>query len=166
MITLMIGNVAGLIAYMVAKDYGIDAVVAYDNKQLYREMGNKVYGSIKEVHTNSRILLSVHGREIVPDEILSKYRYSANVHPYFNKYKGKTPIKRAIIDNCITADVTSHEMTNKVDEGDIIFQEEKIVSSKTEQEIYIELYPLYAKVIKDTITYFHTNDQHYSNYLG
>ena len=151
MITLMVGNIAGLIAVSVAQKYGIDCLVAYDNSSLYREMGFKVFDSIKYVTIDSEILLSVHGREIVPIGILDKYKYAVNVHPYFNKYKGKSPIKRALEDGNTSADVTSHKMIEKVDVGEIIIQETTTVWGKTQQEIYTELYPLYARVIKKTI---------------
>lgn len=171
MITLLLGNVVGLIAYAIAKDYGIDAIVAYDNIQVYREFGAKVFDSIGQMevwHTpyikeESRILLSVHGRKIVLDKTLKRYGYCVNVHPFYNKYKGKSPVKRAIADHYTEADVTAHRMTSKVDEGEILFQEKRNIFGKTEQEVYQELYPLYAKVIKQTIEFFITNDKHYSN---
>ena len=179
MITLLLGNVAGLIAYTIANDYEIDAVVAYDNRQVYREFGAKVYDSIKQMevwHTpyvedESRILMSVHGREIVPDETLKRYGYCVNVHPFYNKYKGVSPVKRAIADHYTEADVTAHKMTSKVDEGEILFQEKILVAKLgmlgltgvTEQGVYQELYPLYAKVIRQTIEFYITNDKHYSN---
>ena len=169
MITLLLGNVVGLIAYTIAKEcsycYGIDAVVAYDNKRVYQEFGAKVYDSIKQLKTESRILLSVHGREIVPDEILKRYGYCVNVHPFYEKYKGISPIKRAIADHYTKADVTAHRMTSKVDEGEILFQEKTIVKGRTEQEIYSELYPLYAMVIRQVIRFCITNDKHSSNYV-
>ena len=158
----MIGNIVGLIAVNVCKDYGINSIVAYDNKLLYKELGFNVFDSIKEVDSNYRMLLSVHGREIVPDNILNAFVHCINVHPFYNTFKGKSPIKRALLAGCKKADVTSHKMTNRVDEGDIVFQETKTVVGKTEQEIYSELYPLYAKVIKETIDYCITDDKHYS----
>jgi len=151
MITLMIGNIAGLIAFSIAKDYGVDAIVAYDNKELYKEMGFNVFNSIKDNLPDSKMLLSVHGREIVPVEILKRYEFTANVHPFFNKYKGGSPIKRALEDWDRLADVTSHIMIEKVDSGEILFQETMTIKGETQQEIYAELYPLYAKVIKKTI---------------
>ena len=171
MITLLAGNVVGLIAYTIAKDYGIDVVVAYDNIQVYREFGVRTYDSVKHmeawytsyVKEESRILLSVHGREIVSDETLKRYGYCVNVHPFYNKYKGISPIKRAIADHYTEADVTAHKMTSQVDKGDILFQEKTIVKGNTEQEIYAELYPLYAKVIEQTIGFCITSDKHYSN---
>ena len=162
MITLMIGNVVGLIAVNICKDYGINSIVAYDNKVLYKELGFKVFDSITEVDSDYRILLSVHGREIVPDNILNKYIHCVNVHPFYNKFKGKSPVQRALLAGCKDADVTAHKMTNKVDEGDIICQETKIIVGKTLQEIYSELYPLYARVIKETVEYYITDDKHYS----
>lgn len=157
---LMIGNTVGLIAVNVCDKYGIDGIVAYDNKITYKRLGYKVFDSIEYVDVESRILLSVHGREIVPESILNKYIYTANVHPFYDKYKGKSPVKRALEDNCREADVTSHKMIATVDEGNILFQEKKIVTGNTEEEIYSELYPLYAKVIKDTMDYFITCDKY------
>jgi len=159
MITLMAGNIVGLIATMIIKDYGIDAIVAYDNKELYKELGFNVYDSIKDVKTCSSILLSVHGREIVPDEILKNYIYCVNIHPFLNRYKGKNPVKRTLKDKNHLADVSSHYMTSKVDEGRILFQETMEVKGTTEQEIYTELYPLYARVIKSTLEYLITKDK-------
>ena len=157
MVTLMVGNIAGLLAVMIANDYGIDSIVAYDNKDLYRELGFKVYDSIKDVEHISLILLSVHGREIVPAKILKEYKYCVNVHPFYNKYKGIRPVKRALENKEEVGEVTSHYMIEKVDEGKIIFQGHKTISGSTEQEIYQELYPLYAGVIKKTLDFLNTD---------
>ena len=153
----MAGQTVGLIATMIAKDYGIDSIVAYDNKELYRELGFNVYDSIKDVDTYRLILLSVGGREIVPPEILKRYKYCVNVHPFYDNYKGTRPVKRALENRDEVADVTSHYMIDKVDEGRIIFQEHRIISGKTEQEVYTELYPLYAKIITQTLEFLNTD---------
>lgn len=156
MITLMVGQFVGLLGVSIAKDYGITSVVAYDNLEMYRQMGLRVYSTIHDERfivdvLRSDILLSVHGREIVPIELLRKARYAVNVHPFYKFFKGANPVKRAIKHHVQQADVTAHEMTEKLDEGKIIAQETMTVIGQTEEEIYKQLYPLYAKVIKDAV---------------
>jgi methionyl-tRNA formyltransferase len=160
----MIGQTAGLIAFLLTKQHNIISIVCYDNKNLYESFGYKCYDSIYDERfidglLKSRLLLCVHGREIVPVSLLRKVRYTANVHPFYEKYKGKSPIKRALIDNCIDADVTSHEMTENVDNGKVIAQHKLTISGDTVEKVYNELYPTYAKVIDDTINFFLTEDK-------
>ena len=161
-ISLLLGKTAGLLAFLIAQKYNIVSIVAYDNKEIYKNY--PVFDSIHdqkfiESLSQTRLLLSVHGREIVPKSILDKVAYKANVHPFYEKYKGSAPIDRAIRDNYRNADVTAHIMTEKLDNGEIIVQLHKEVKGIVEQEIYNELYPLYVRVIQGTIEYFDLNDK-------
>ena len=163
-ICLMVGNTAGLFSTLVIRGHEIVSVVAYDNKDLYEGLGPRVYDSINDERfitdvSNSRMLLCVHGREIVPIELLRKVRYAVNVHPYFIKFKGAKPIKQAIKWGESYADVTAHEMTEVIDEGNIIAQEFKMVTLTNEAEVYNQLYPLYMRVVKDAVKFCETNDK-------
>jgi methionyl-tRNA formyltransferase len=163
MIFLMVGNVAGQLAVDLAKPFGIGSIVAYDNKESYQRQGLRVYDSIHDERFYDALLsndlLCVHGREIVPETILRRSRRAVNVHPYFEKYKGKSPIQRALNDKDYHADVTAHKMTAKVDEGQIVYQEKKIILGRNVQDTYFELYPLYVKVIRSVLDKWRLDDQ-------
>lgn len=166
MICLMVGNTVGMLAVTEAHSYGIKSIVAYDNQKLYQKLGYRVYDTIYDerfiTDLQSNTLLCVHGREIVPLHLLRKTRYAINVHPYFNYYKGKSPIKRAIEENNSDADVTAHYMTENVDEGGVLFQEKVLIENiknKSEMVVYSELYHLYVKAVRLTLKYLQTEDK-------
>ena len=87
-------------------------------------------------------LLSVHGREIVPDSILEKLD-CFNIHPYLYCYKGSKPIKRAIDSGNRFASVGLHRMTREIDQGEVICEYFTKVDLDSEERVYEQLYPLY-----------------------
>lgn len=95
------------------------------------------------------LLLSVHGREIVKKELIKLPRIGAiNLHPYLYKYKGANPVERAFADRDFNASVGAHMMEEMVDEGRVLIEEfADAGGSKSVEEIYNRLYPLYGSVL-------------------
>lgn len=99
------------------------------------------------------LLLCVHGREIVPEDVLTWFRLGGiNLHPFLDKYPGANPIERAISAGEKVATVHAHRMTSEVDKGEIVAYATAKIPTKSEQStldpvhVYNELYPLYTQV--------------------
>ncbi len=131
----------------------ITGVVAYDEtvNKLASALSVPIFSSIKspevnKILRNSDVLVSVHGREIVPQHILDIPRYGAiNVHPCLYRYKGAHPIERMLQDRCTKGSVGVHRMTEHVDEGEVLHEEfVDVTGSQTVVEIYNDLYPYYS----------------------
>lgn len=162
------GRQAGCVGLLslLASGCNVLAVVAYDDfvKMLAEQLKIPTFASIKDknfvkIVEDSDILVSVHGREIVPPNILKiPSKGCINVHPCLYRYKGADPIGRLLKDKNTKASVGVHYMEEKVDAGKVIIEEFVDVSGKkTVDEVYNELYPYYAttllkalKIICDT----------------
>ncbi len=99
------------------------------------------------------LLLCVHGRRIIPKEVLKRFRLGGiNLHPFLGKYPGANPVERAILAGEREATVYAHIMTAQVDRGEVVAHATINIPTKFELpaldvvHIYNELYPLYAKV--------------------
>lgn len=99
------------------------------------------------------LLLCIHGREIVSEDILTEFRFGGiNLHPFLNKYPGANPVGRAISAGEKVATVHAHRMTSQVDKGKILAYASTRIPIKSERpelepiHVYNELYPLYAQV--------------------
>ena len=156
------GKQAGCIGLLsvIAADCEVMAVVAYDD--IMREIADKLnistFKSIKdegviELLQNCDLLISTHGREIVPPSMLETPILGCiNVHPCLYKYKGANPIEQLIQDNNTKASVGIHYMTELVDSGEVILEKFVDVSGKNNvEEIYNELYPYYMLAIIEAI---------------
>jgi len=160
MIAFMGGNHAGVIGLLMSKAYDdVLACVAYteDVKELSLALRIPTYTTIKDpafvnALNGADILLSVHGREIVPLSILNT-RPCINVHPCFFRFKGGDPIGRLLkTEPPYLVDVTAHRMTEIVDTGDVVYSSEKIIDAVSSvQEIYNHLYPMYVETIMNTL---------------
>lgn len=153
-IALMAGKQAGVVGLLTIRAcwHDISAIVSYseDVTRIAEFFKIPVYNSIHHpsfisVLKKSTLLLSVHGREIVPKDLLKLP--AVNVHPYLYTYKGIRPIKQALKDKNYNASVGMHYMTEETDKGQVIIEHRQEVSGSTEKEIYNELYPLYALTI-------------------
>jgi len=138
---------------LIAAGCKIVGTIAYDSflKELATELHIPTYLSLKqpsstEAISQSDLLVSVHGREIVPDSLLKLPRFGGiNVHPCLYRYKGANPVERLLQDACPLASVGVHLMTNKVDEGEVLAEEFVDVTGKqTVEEVYNALYPFYG----------------------
>jgi methionyl-tRNA formyltransferase len=153
---------AGIIGLLtlLSKNINIISIVSYDmNLDIVAdELRIKRYKSIKDKHflsdlSNSDLLISVHGREIVTKDILFIPRKGCiNVHPCLYKYKGANPVQRLIEDKNPLASVGVHFMTEKVDEGKVIVEEfVNLREVNTVEGIYNILYPYYSIALSKAI---------------
>ena len=93
------------------------------------------------------LLVCCHGRKIIPKNMLDK-GICINLHPCLYKYKGANPIKSLLSDKETKASVGCHHMSEKVDEGEVIYEKFVDVSEcKNETEVYNKLYIYYAEVL-------------------
>ncbi|MCK5629671.1 MAG: hypothetical protein KAI26_03570 [Nanoarchaeota archaeon] len=151
------GQQAGCIGLLslLAIDCDIISTVAYDNnvKMLSEELKIPTFSSIHEKQyldsvKEADLLFSVHGRQIVPKDILDMPLLGCvNVHPCLYKYKGTNPIQRMLDDNNSKASIGIHYMVKDIDAGKLIIEEFVDTTGRTVLEVYNELYPYYAKTI-------------------
>lgn len=117
----------------------------------YKTLNSKK--TITELKEKVDLFICCHGWTILSGEFVSQIR-CINFHPCLYHYKGLHPIQRLIHDNNPKASVATHFMTEKIDEGKIIYEEFRIIqdiTKKTEADVYSELYPLYISVLKETL---------------
>jgi len=119
--------------------------------RLAETLGLPMFSSIhdpgfQESLSRSDLLVSVHGREIVPDRMLNVPPLGGiNVHPCLYRYKGANPVARLLQDGNRMASVGVHRMTQKIDEGDVLIEEfVQVEQEETVIEVYNALYPSYA----------------------
>lgn len=157
-ICFMGGKQAGIIGALtvLSKGHTILSAVSYsdDLHSVLSGFDVPLFKSIKDEKfidslRGCDLLLSVHGREIVPQAIIKTPRLGAiNVHPFLYKYKGADPIGRALADKEPKGSVGVHYMTDKVDEGEVIAEEFVDVSGIMSVDgVYNKLYPYYSKAI-------------------
>ena len=104
---------------------------------------------IKKLKQQVDFLICCHGKTILQKELVQQIR-CINLHPCLYKYKGAKPIKRLLEDKNPRASVAAHWMVEKVDAGQVIVEEFidiQNIESKTESQVYSELYPLYSKIV-------------------
>jgi len=122
-------------------------VIQYKNMKISR--CRKIFKSIKDARPGAYdILICVHGREIVPKEFLESLKWGGlNVHPCLWKYKGANPIGRLIQNKDSVASVGCHRMTEKLDEGEVLYETKVRLPIAgdllTSPDVYSILYPLY-----------------------
>ena len=152
------GKQAGCIGLLtlLSQGYEVRCVVAYGQmvSNLASALGFLVYDTIKHpdipaLLEGADLLLSVHCREFVPLALLKIPRLGGlNVHPCLSKYKGASPIQHFMDDSGKVASVGVHRMTEILDEGEILSELYLDVNGcATAEEVYNELYPIYAQAI-------------------
>lgn len=161
-ICFMGGQQAGVIGLLAALAKGsrvlaavsysdeLKVVLDYFNIPVYKTIRNENF--VKSL-SNADLLLSVHGREIVKQDLLKLPRFDAvNIHPFLYKYKGTDPVGRALRDGETKASVGAHIMQERVDEGPVLVEEFVDVSgADSVLEIYNRLYPYYALVVSKAL---------------
>lgn len=141
------------VRYVIAEDDGLkkiasDLKIALKNKDSLNDKKTIDYLAKK-----IDVFICCHGRKILSTEFIERIR-CVNIHPCLYKYKGARPVARLIQDGNPKASVASHWMTEKIDAGETIveiFKNIKDLNKKNEADVYNELYPLYVKVIMETI---------------
>lgn len=105
---------------------------------LNREKLKKNFHSFKEKSTFYEVeqfapdyIISIYGRRIIPSKILNlAKKKSFNFHPsLLPNYKGCFSCSWPIINQEKLTGVTIHEMTDEIDNGDILFQKEVFINS-------------------------------------
>ena len=151
--------VIGLLTAL-AKGNDIIAAVSYSDelKTILDYFDIPAYKTIRDKNfvkslSNADLLLSVHGREIVKQDLLELPRFKpVNIHPFLYKYKGANPVGRALRDGETKASVGAHIMQERVDEGPVLVEEFVDISGANSiLEIYNRLYPHYALVISKAL---------------
>jgi len=161
-VCLMVGKQAGVIGILttLAKKIDILAIVAYDenvemiSKELHIPTFNTIYDKEFVEHlAKSDLLISIHGKEIVPENLLSLPKIGCiNVHPCLYKYKGRDPIIKLLKDGETKASVGVHWMTGSIDSGQVIAEEfVDVTGLKNVTDVYNALYPYYSFVLLKTL---------------
>lgn len=161
-ICFMGGKQAGVIGLLttLAKGHDVLAAVSYsdDLTAVLDSFGIMTYKSICDEDfiqsvTDSDLLLSVHGREIVGSDLLNLPSFGAvNLHPFLYKYKGVDPVTRALGDGESKGSVGAHIMQEQVDEGPVLVEDFVDISgAHSVVEIYNILYPHYAIVLSKAL---------------
>jgi methionyl-tRNA formyltransferase len=149
------GNQAGIVGALTVLSAGnkICSAISYSEEltRILASLGIETESSIFEKRFvealgNADILICVHGRELVPPDLIVLPRLGGiNVHPYLYQYKGANPVGRALKDKNFKASIGVHCMSKEVDEGEILIEEFVDVSgAKSVNEIYNKLYPYYS----------------------
>lgn len=149
------GRQAGCVGLLTLLAVGskISGIVAYDStmEQLAIALRLPRFSSIKqpeveELLSQSDLLVSVHGREIVPSRLLELPRFGGiNTHPCLYAYKGVDPVGRLLHDGNTLASVGIHRMTEKVDQGEVLAEEFiNVVGKRSVDEVYNAIYPHYS----------------------
>ena len=170
-ISFMGGKQAGIVGLLtiLSKGHEIIASVGYDDeiKSILKALKIYQFKSTRSIAFKNKMLRSdalicVHGREILRYPKYPKHG-CWNVHPYLSKYRGVNPIGRALKNKDYDASVGIHRMSDKIDEGYISIEKRKKVKPGSVEEVYNQLYPLYAQVIIDLLSLLQTGIDMSSN---
>lgn len=138
------------------KNYKFDFFYSEINKiYIENQKNNMPFKSInlknqtEEFFDNYDLFLSLHCKQIFPDELVLNHR-CINIHPGLNPYnRGWFPQAFSII-NHKPVGVTIHEMDTELDHGNIIFQEEiPIFEYETSYDVYKKIQALEIKMIEE-----------------
>ncbi len=113
---------------------------------------DEILNNIKKL--NPDVICVVAYGKIIPKEILDLPKLGCiNVHPsLLPKYRGAAPIQSAIINGDEKTGVTTMYLNEKMDEGDIILQEETIIGNdETSGELWNRLSKLGAELLLKTL---------------
>lgn len=149
------GQVAGLVGLLAvaAKWPGaIQNVVACDRliEDAAEGLGIPwVWNVFDEVVEGTDLLVCVHGREILSSNILALPAHGGlNLHPCLSEFPGKDPIGRFLAAHRTRASVGAHQMTAQVDRGLVLVEHFlTILKATRREEVYQQLYPVYAEVL-------------------
>jgi methionyl-tRNA formyltransferase len=102
---------------------------------------------IESIHPD--LILVATFDQILPEHILRLPRYgTVNIHPsLLPKYRGPTPSNWAVVHGDKISGITYHRMTDKIDMGDILWQESISIQNMTDGQVRL----LLAQLTEDTI---------------
>lgn len=105
--------------------YCIDNKIPFTYNDVRKNEDLELVKILKKTQT----LVSVNYRYIIPSKICDKVQFAMNIHgSLLPKYRGRTPHVWSIINGETHSGVTSHLLTDKVDQGDIILQKKIIIA--------------------------------------
>ncbi len=164
-LTLMINHHVGELALFIAlaNKHKVTAVIGYSKgmKTICEKLRIPYYEGFMQYQKVIPIfhrglgdlLLSVHGKDIIPDFMLERYTEGGiNFHPFIKDYKGTEPTRRAFEAGETTGTISAHKMTKVVDCGEILHHKEIDISqAKSVSEIYGIMYPLYIDILMEVL---------------
>jgi len=157
-ICFMGGKQAGCIGLLTLKALGHEVAVIESDDMVNDLVDHlEIYRSPLAMDFFKDLLVSVHGRKIISNEVLARFKYGGiNVHPCLWKYPGADPIGQLLRDSDCWGKVSVgvHVMTDEVDKGEVLveqFAELPRQFNLTRNEVYNFLYPLYAKVLIEAL---------------
>lgn len=154
-IVLYANRNVGLIALSHLVSVGHEVSVITDGcmevSWLARRLGCEVL-AFEEEWGKFDLFMCVHGRRIIPKERLADKKF-VNVHPLLAQgLKGKNPVKRYLEMGISEASISSHYMTEVVDEGEVIETVHFIVpEAKNYADFYNEAFKWYWIIIDKTM---------------
>lgn len=97
------------------------------------------------------LVISLHCKQIFPSKIINTMR-CINIHPGYNPHtRGWFPHVFAIV-YCLPAGVTIHEMSEKIDDGPIIYREEILIDiCDTSETLYKKIIILEENLIRTNL---------------
>ncbi|QQS88008.1 methionyl-tRNA formyltransferase [Fusobacterium canifelinum] len=106
-------------------------------------------------------LISINYRYIIPETIFSKVQYAINIHgSLLPKYRGRTPHVWNIINGEKISGITCHKITETVDSGDIVYQEEiKIEDDWTGNDLLREMQSRYPDILLESLIRIENNKE-------
>lgn len=117
--------------------------------------GNPRNGRLAEFMKSFRIdiLLSINYLFLLDPDVISKAKYTLNLHgSLLPKYRGRSPHVWAIINNEKYTGVTAHFIDENCDTGDIVMQKEIAIPSKATGADLLKLFEdIYPHIVKDII---------------
>ncbi len=154
------GRQAGIIGLLTTLACGCKVKGVVTTSQILKDvavsLGLPVYRSVKLPEVKALLhkvdlMISVHSREIVPEELLDiSCLGGINVHPMLYRFKGADPVSRWLESGDSKGSVGVHIMTDVIDEGLTLCEIFKDIDRKTVKtvvDVYNELYPLYSQAI-------------------
>jgi methionyl-tRNA formyltransferase len=148
---------------LVMTDRSSDSIIELCNlKSIPVFIGNPRNGNAASFikHANIDVLFSINYLFIVENDILTLPRkYAINLHgSLLPKYRGRTPHVWAIINNEKETGITAHLMTDKCDEGEILYQERiEINENATGNDLLLEFFHKYPVIISKVIKMIENN---------
>ncbi len=131
---------------VVAENYGIEV---FQPTTLKNGAGLEILKKLQP----DLVVVVAYGK-ILPSDFLSYPRFGCiNIHgSLLPKYRGAAPIQRCVLDGEEYAGITSMQMDEGLDTGDMLIKESlKIGENETSGELYERLAPLGAEVLLKTL---------------
>ena len=111
---------------------------------------------LNKIKNNANIVFSLSCRNILKKKFLEKFKYVFNIHPsYLPEEKGGGTFSWRIMNNSSEISATIHNVNEKIDGGDIIFQSKKKLKRKNllPYDYLVNTNLLYKELLSKFLTY-------------